>query len=130
MHHPFRGERRPVRHDKGLAAAAVQRRVAADVAVIFNVLAGHHPDDAGRLERCRVVDAHNAGEGVRRTHEIAIRLMQNWCVGNVATLAADQRLVLEARRVRGAAICFCIHVLFQMLCRDTAGSLITDTADG
>ena len=96
MHDAVERERRPVRHDECGAVASGDGRVAADTADTVEILAGQHPDHAGRLGGRLDVDAHDLGEGVRRADEIGIGLVRQRRIGDVTAVAAHQRVVFDA----------------------------------
>ncbi len=101
--HGLAGERRTVRNDELLAAPAGERRMLGDVADPLHVGGGEHAEHAGRgLGRGRV-DRADIGEGVRGTHEIGLRLAGHRRIGRIASKAAHQRIILQARLVLRAA---------------------------
>ena len=55
------------------------------------------PTTPGALSAARDVDADDAGESVRRAHEIGVGLVRQRNIGGVAAVAAHQNVVLHAR---------------------------------
>jgi hypothetical protein len=96
MHDALGRQRRPERHHQRLAAAARQRRMPADAADAVEVLGREYADHPGRLGGGLDVDADDARERVRRTHEMRIRLVRQRRIGDVAAAAANERIVLDA----------------------------------
>ena len=85
----------------------------ADVADPFHILHREHADDAACALRRICIHADDAGERVRRTHEIGVCLLRQRHVGGVAALSADENIILHARLGRRATLRFCIHALFR-----------------
>ena len=104
MHHPLARERRPNRHDQFLAGTADDRRLAADTADALHIVSGEHADHAGRRPRRLGIDARDAGEGVRRAHEMGKNLVRQRHIGDVAAAPADQSVVFDARVIRCVVI--------------------------
>ena len=85
-----------MRHHQGFAAAAGDRWMAADAAGFCGVLAGERANDAGRFQRRFDVDADDAGKSMRRADKIGKGLVRQRRVGDVAAVAADQRVIFDA----------------------------------
>ena len=98
MQDPLGGKRRAVRHDERLAASPDERRMPADAADPSRVRGGQDSDDAGRTQRGLEVDSDDAGESMRRAHEEGVGLIRQRRVGGVAAVAAQEDVVLDARR--------------------------------
>ena len=96
MQHAVLGQRRPVGDDELCAIAARQRRMPRDITDAVHVGRGQNRDDAGHARGARRIDADDAGEGMRRAHETGIGLVRQRRVGDIAAVAADQNVVLDA----------------------------------
>ena len=96
MHDALAGERRPVRHDELGAVAAGTGGWRPILPTPSMSLRGQHARP--RPARCAPpsIDADDAGEGVRRAHEIGIGLVRQRRIGDVAAVAAHQWVVLDA----------------------------------
>ena len=126
MHDAVFGERRPVGDDELCAIAARQRRVPRNIADALHVLRGQYGNDAGRSHRASAIDAHDAGKGMRRAHEISVSLVRLWRIGDIAAAAADQNVVLDAAvEGVGIGVGFGVHTAFRnwLWAKDLGGPL-------
>ena len=105
MHDALARERRPVRDDQLLAAAAGERRMAAHIADArgLHVGRGQHREHARRLAGALELDRADARERMRRAHEPPVGLVRLVPVGDEMAGTAHQRVVLDARMMVRAA---------------------------
>ena len=130
MQDPLGGKRRTVRHDERLAASPDERRMPADATDPSHVVGGQHSDDAGRTQGSFEVDATMRAKACGERTKIGVGLIRQGCVGDVTAAAAEEDIVLDARRSGRAMrlFRFCIHALCRKLFWGRSGPLINENA--
>ena len=98
MQHALFRQRRTVRRDRRFAAAAGDRMRMRDGMIMRRgeIGGGQHRDHARRALGGRDIDVLDAGEGVRRAHEVCRQRAFRLDVVAEAPLPAQQRVVLDA----------------------------------